>query len=249
MGDEIDDDIREEAVQIQRQATEQQTIQIRQSGAVKQAEKAIRMTDAKIGRHLKQNADDPIKLPTVTMIKPETVDDNPRGEKIDPQKQLELKDMFLMDGITYTQAAILVGCSPRTAKNWFLKWAEELVEDPGYEPWVKRQARVRARTLEGITKQIIKVNDHMTEIQQIYDGIIKDGAGNMRKPDDIDHSAQRQYASQIKETFNMLSILRAESAVLQAAPPPDVVLDREIEQSIATRTSYQQPQDTPESGQ
>ena len=157
------------------------------------------------------------------------------GRRLTEDEKKELRDMFLMDGITYTQAALQVGADPRTVKHYFRRLAEEVVEKENYETWMDRQHRVRARTLEGITKQIIEVTEHLRDIQTIYDNIIKTEDGKVRKADDIDHTAQGKYAAQIRETMEMLATLRADALVIQSAPPPDVVLDREIEQAIASR--------------
>ena len=179
----------------------------------------------------------------------------PDGE-ISKARVIALKEMFLMDGITYTQAAKLAGVNPKTAREKFMAWAQELVEDENYEGWVQRQQRVRARALEGITKQILSVQEHLDTLQRIYNGIVfvppgiaADGQpteARIKPVEEIDHTAQRVYAAQIQEVQQMLGNLRAESLVIQSAPPPDVILDREIEQAIASRVNPKLT-DSPES--
>ena len=90
------------------------------------------------------------------------------GKTISRESLITLKELFLMDGITYTQAAMMAGCNPKTARDKFLIWAEALVEDEKYETWVERQHRVRARALEGITKQMIKTDEHLATICLLY---------------------------------------------------------------------------------
>ena len=96
----------------------------------------------------------------------------------------------------------------------------------------------------------------MDTLQRIYNGIVfvppgiaADGQpteARIKPVEEIDHTAQRVYAAQIQEVQQMLGNLRAESLVIQSAPPPDVILDREIEQAIASRVNPKLA-DSPES--
>ena len=168
------------------------------------------------------------KSQEVVLVEPKEL-----GHRLTEDEKEELRDLFLMDGITYTQAGLKAGVTPQTAKKYFRMLAEEVVEQEGYKGWVDRQRRVRARTLEGITKQIIEVTEHLRDIQTIYDNIIKTENGDIRNAEDIDHGAQSKYASQIRETMEMLNVLRAQSTLIQSSPPADIILDREIEKAIA----------------
>ena len=208
-------------------------------------ERTISKSEKRLAQFREKNAQNPLPAlegPTTT-----TKLENPRNSGISPEQERNLKELFLMDGITYTQAAALAGVSVPTARAYFQRWAEEMVEEPSYENWSARQLRVRARALEGITKQLLAVSEHLTTIQRIYNGIIYEEDGEtLRKPEEINHIAQRAYASQIRETMEMMGALRTESLVIQSAPPPDVILDREIEQAIAGRIEHK-PENPPKS--
>lgn len=171
-------------------------------------------------------------LPQLRIMPPP--EENPREKGIDKDRERTLYDYFLQDGITYTQAAALAGVNIKTAQRKFKEWASQIVEEEEYEDWSARQNRVRARALEGITRQILEVTAHQDVVQQIYNGIIyADSTGRLKPVEEIEHPLQRAYAAQLREIQDMLSTLRAESLVIQSAPPPDVILDREVEQAIA----------------
>ena len=207
-------------------------------------ERTISKSEKRLAQFREKNAQNP--LPALEgPLPPDT--GNPRNAGIPQECEQNIKELFLMDGITYTQAAALAGVSVPTARAYFQRWAEEMVEEPSYENWSARQLRVRARALEGITKQLLAVSEHLTTIQRIYNGIIYEEDGEtLRKPDEINHITQRAYASQIRETMEMMGGLRTESLVIQSAPPPDVILDREIEQAIAGRIEHK-PENPPKS--
>ena len=171
-------------------------------------------------------------LPQLRIMPPP--EENPREKGIDKDRERTLYDYFLQDGISYTQAAALAGVNIKTAQRKFKEWASQIVEEEEYEDWSARQNRVRARALEGITRQILEVTAHQDVVQQIYNGIIyADSTGRLKPVEEIEHPLQRAYAAQLREIQDMLSTLRAESLVIQSAPPPDVILDREVEQAIA----------------
>lgn len=155
------------------------------------------------------------------------------------QKQ-ELENFFLMR-ITSYQAAKTVGVSPQTAKTYYDLWAEELTEDAGHEPWFKREKRARARSLEGISQQIIRIMKRLDYLNRIfYKLILKQDPKNkenfiLKSVDEINHHYVQLYEKAIRMNETFLADQQDHYSAIEIIPPSEDVLDREVEKLIGEK--------------
>jgi len=85
---------------------------------------------------------------------------NARKENIDKT----LKDLYYEDGITYSHAAEIAGCSPLYASLAFKQFGNEIAEHREKdEDWIDKNDRVRDRALEGLSR---KINNSDNEIEK-----------------------------------------------------------------------------------
>lgn len=80
------------------------------------------------------------------------------GPKSDVKKEdldKTLKELYYEDGITYSHAAELAGCSPLYSSIAFKKFGNEIAEyREKDEDWIAKNDRVRDRALEGLSRKI-----------------------------------------------------------------------------------------------
>ena len=164
---------------------------------------------------------------------------NSSYKKISKEQLLELEELFLMDGITPNQAGKIVGVRFETAKSYFEKWAEDLVDDEHYETWVDRQKRIRARALEGITKDILATTERLRHLEVVFANIIltknEKGALITKNVTEINHKLQYTYETQIRHNVELLAELKAQAFVISSAVPVNIILDRELSKAIAEK--------------
>ena len=90
-------------------------------------ERTISKSEKRLAQFREKNARNP--LPALEgPLPPDT--GNPRNAGIPQECEQNLKELFLMDGITYTQAAALAGVSVPTARAYFQRWACLLYTSP-----------------------------------------------------------------------------------------------------------------------
>ena len=163
------------------------------------------------------------------------------GRVLDPNTVRELENLFLMDGITPYAAAKIVGCMYPTAVRYFDEWAENLIASPDYETWAYRQKRVRARALEGITKKIMFVTQQRKDLERIVGNLMyekkKDKETKLEKlelldPRYMNHPVILGYQGRITTLTQQLMELQSEYDAIDAAPPAEVILKKEIGQLI-----------------
>ena len=159
------------------------------------------------------------------------------GRKLDPATVRELENLFLMDGITPFAAARIVGCNFETARRYFDEWAENLLSTPEHETWAYRQRRVRARALEGITKKIMFVTRQRSDMERIVGNMMYSKVKHketkletieLKDPMYIEHGVVLGYQQRITALTQQLMELQAEYDAIDAAPPADVILKKEL---------------------
>ena len=157
---------------------------------------------------------------------------SPNNNKtISHEKQEQLEELFIMDGITPYQAAKVVGIHQKTANRYFEQWAEELIQEPDHESWAYRQKRVRVRALEGITKKIIYVNSQRDNLQQVQHRLmfVKEGDEFVLKPEEyLKDNLVLAYNRGIMELTSQLMELQDEYDAIDSQPPASVILKHEI---------------------
>ncbi len=161
--------------------------------------------------------------------------------KISKEKEIELEEYFIMDGITPNQAAKLTGITRPTVKLYFDMWAEELISEPDHETWAYRMKRVRVRSLEGYTKKIIKY----TSRREMYDKMIFQMTHIEKKTKDektgeetvefvlkslskIPHNKVLSYEGKLQTLDNQLILLQNLYDAMDAQAPGDILLKQEI---------------------
>lgn len=172
-----------------------------------------------------------------------------QGRRLTEQQKRELQELFYMDGITAWHAHKLTGVTYRAVKKYFQVWGEELVNDEEHEPWTEKQKRVRARSLEGLTRQIVNVQTRLTTLEHQYAQLTRDthevggSSGGTGKNKKIIHkykhvsqiNPQLQYGldDQLRKNTILLEELKAQAFAIQMLPPADVILEKEVEKQLA----------------
>ena len=139
--------------------------------------------------------------------------------------QETLKDLFLEGGMTPYQAAKNLGIDFKTAQNYFVKFAEEIINDPNHEDWFSREKRVRQRALEGYSNNIQTIRNDIWK----YRIILED---KLKKKDDI---GIEKFERIVRNQTIMLIELLDNFDALEMEPPTEILLDREIEKRMAAR--------------
>lgn len=153
------------------------------------------------------------------------------SRRISDDQKAMLRQLFLMDGITPTQAAEQAGVDTKTARAYFAEWAEELVNGENYVPWVEMHERVKARALEGTTREIIKVQTTISKLEKIYDSLLA-------YPED--HPAIIAYDRALRDNRILLDSLKSKANAIELAPPARAIIDAEVERQIAERQSLKE---------
>lgn len=105
----------------------------------------------------------------MTAKKPEDkhVKSGPKPKSEQQAIDKKLKEFYFQDGITYTHAAELAGCSDKYASLQFKKFGDDI--DKNKEPddtWIDKNDRVRTRALQGLSKQINQSSEAITRLTQ-----------------------------------------------------------------------------------
>lgn len=179
----------------------------------------------------------------VHFILKKTKDYSKRNHTISEEQIASLKELFLMGGITPTQAGLFVGVDYRTAQTYFREWAEEILDDPEHLTWAEREAHARVRALESITKQIIKVNDTLARFEKILDNLLvkknkKTGEFELNeKVMNIENLIFRIVNIEKIVRLNRIyhSELQMQYASIEMMPPVAAILEKELEKWIAAK--------------
>ena len=149
----------------------------------------------------------------------------PKGGTLPKAKKELLKELFLESGITSYQASEKSKINYKTVRKYFEEFAGELTTDENHEDWFDREKRVRARALEGYSKNIKQIRDDIKK----YRVILTD------KLNEKDDAGIDQYERIIRnQTVIMIDLVERFDA-LEMAPPTEVLLDKEIELRIAAK--------------
>lgn len=164
-------------------------------------------------------------------------------DKISVEQTKSLKELFLMGGITPTQAGIFVDIDYRTVQVHFRDWAEEILEDPEHLTWAEREAHARVRALESITKQIMKLNETIARFEKILDNLLvkrnkKTGEfelkDNVMDADNI--TSKIVHIEKIVRLNNIYhSELQMQYASIEMLPPVSAILEKELEKWIISK--------------
>ncbi len=79
----------------------------------------------------------------------------------------KLKELYFQDGITYSHAADIAGCSRKYSSLKFKYFGDEIQKhkEPD-DTWIDKNDRVRDRALEGLSKQIKKSDTAIERLEQ-----------------------------------------------------------------------------------
>lgn len=163
---------------------------------------------------------------------------NKANHTISENQKLELENFFLMGGITSYQAAKTVGVSPQTARTYYDLWAEELTEASGHETLFKREKRAKAQSLEGISKQIIRIMKRLDYLSRIfYKLILKQDPKNkenfiLKSVDEIDHHYVQIYEKAIRMNETFLAVQQDHYSAIEIISTSEEVLERVIEKHM-----------------
>lgn len=130
-------------------------------------------------KHVKFTNKAPIKIKKLIIP---SVRDGPKTAAHKETIDKTLRELYYEDGITYTHAGEIAGCSPEYASLQFKKIGDEIARNkPIDEDWIAKNDRVRDRALEGLSRQIkdsdqeiIKYQKRTKEMQEIQDLILAD---------------------------------------------------------------------------
>jgi len=171
------------------------------------------------------------KSPIYTLVKRSEQGDYTR---ITDDQIRELKLLFFMDGITPSAAATQVGCSRPTVKRYWQEWADDLIDDPEHERWVVKHQRVMARALEGLAKKILALSKRKHTLERIYANLIYKKPEEGKEPTEIkyltteEHYTILNYEGKILAIDKHLAELQAEYDAIEAKPPADIILRKEV---------------------
>jgi len=179
----------------------------------------------------------------VNFILKKTKDYSKRNHTISDEQIASLKELFLMGGITPTQAGLFVGVNHLTAKTYFREWAEEILNDPEHLTWAEREAHARVRALESITKQIIKVNETLARFEKILDNLLvkknkQTGEFELKEEVmDIENIIFRIVNVEKIVRLNRIyqSELQMQYASIEMMPPVAAILEKELEKWITAK--------------
>lgn len=163
-----------------------------------------------------------------------------REHRLSDEKIAALKELFLMGGITPTQAGIFVGVNFLTVKTYFQEWAEEIIHDPEHLTWAEREAHARVRALESITKQIMKVNETIARFEKILENLLvkknKQSGEFELKEDVMDIENIIYRIVNIEKIVRLNNIyhseLQMQYASIEMMPPVAAILEKELEKWI-----------------
>ena len=152
------------------------------------------------------------------------------NECISEAKKSQLRDLFMMDGITPYQASQIAQVHRLTANRYFDQWANELIEEPDHESWAYRQRRVRVRALEGITRKILYVNSQRTNLKRVLDRhLFTNAKDEILKPmEQVQDNLIISYNKTIMDLTGQLMMLHDEYDAIDAQPPASIILKKEI---------------------
>lgn len=152
-----------------------------------------------------------------------------------PAKIDALKTFFFMSGVTSNQAAIQVGCDPKTARTYFTEWAEELTEDINHVTWVQREQYTRARFLEGVTQNILATKKLLDYFTTKLLSIIHNKKGEVIKSPD--EELIEKYERYVRSYYTQYNEYQQQYLELQLIPPTGILLQKEIERTINEKQS------------
>jgi len=166
-----------------------------------------------------------------------------RINTISAKQIASLKELFLMGGITPTQAGNFAGIDYRTVQTYFREWAEEILDDPEHLTWAEREAHARARALESITKQIIKLNEIIARFEKILENLLviknKKTKEFELKKDVMDVDTIVNKIVHIEKIVRLNNIYHSELQMqytsIEMMPPVAAILEKELEQWIAAK--------------
>lgn len=166
-----------------------------------------------------------------------------RNHTISPKQIAELKELFLMGGITPTQAGQFVDVDYRTAQAYFRVWAEEILNDPEHLTWAEREAHARVRALESVTKQIIKVNETLARFEKILDNLLvkkNKQTGEFELKEEVMNIENLTFRITNVEKIVRLnriyqSELQMQYASIEMMPPIVAILEKELEKWITSK--------------
>lgn len=159
------------------------------------------------------------------------------------EKIASLKELFLMGGITPTQAGLFAGVNFLTVKAYFREWAEEIINEPEHLTWAEREAHARVRALESVTKQIIKVNETIAWFEKILENLLVKKNKKTKqfelkeKVMDIQNILYRIVNIEKIVRLNNIyhSELQMQYASIDMMPPVAAILEKELEKWIAAK--------------
>jgi len=195
--------------------------------------------------------------------------DRKTGRKSGKEKDTmltQLKELFLMDGMTSYQASQETNYNFRTVSNYFKTWADEIIDTEGHENWIEREGRIRTRSLEGTSKKLHTVRIRLSKLQIILDDLLtlrsftttKDSLNAKIKKlissldsDGIDklNVEIERYERIVRNNDILSSELQQQYDAIEMMPPAEAILDRELElliaqkQAILTKTDSKQPRE------
>ena len=179
------------------------------------------------------NKTDSSSNPVITLNKKR---DPHANNTISKDKERELENLFLMDGITPYQAARIVDIKFETARRYFSMWSERLISDPEYESFASRQKRVRARALEGYTRKIMFITNQRNNLEKTLSNLIymknKKDELVLRPTDKMKHDLVLAYNSKIAVLNQQLMELQNSYDAVDARPPADVILRQEMTEML-----------------
>jgi hypothetical protein len=148
---------------------------------------------------------------------------------LSPQKQNKLKDLFLESGSTPYSASKELKITYRTAKRYFEKYAEEMLQDDTIETWFERESRVRKRALEGYASKMRTIRADIKSYRKILKQKLREKK---------DHEIER-YERIVRNQTMLLIDLTERFDSLEMEPPTEVLLQKEIEMRIAAKNGIE----------
>ncbi len=153
-------------------------------------------------------------------------------------KITELEQLFFIGGITSYAASKEVGIDPKTAKVYFIEFAEKLTEDEDHIPWATREKHARARYLESITRRVIKIKTRLEYYDNKLTKIITIEKNGKKIPDyNADINKIEKWDRLVRNTSLELNELQSEFALMDSMIPTDVLLQHELEKMVNEKLS------------
>jgi len=164
-----------------------------------------------------------------------------------PNKIKELDELFFTDGITAYKASRLVGVDYKTAKKYFADWSKQLIAEDAHETWVDRNTRVRVRAIEGLANTIYEIRKIRKRFSQRLEKTLSkiESLEKFSKKSTNNEIEKLEfklviYEKIVRKNIGLEAELQQQFDTIQILPPPNEVLEAEIEKHIANHYAKNQ---------